>query len=81
MFLSSQNSICSFKVKFQCHYTVLMCKIGVKYQYANRAVCSYPRFRRILRIRSGYALIRACALRRSNTVYPFPVLYGPKEMS
>ena len=48
---------------------VLMCKIGIKYQYFNRVVCAYAHF--FLK-RPGCALIGACALIRTNTV-PIPV--------
>ena len=44
---------------------VLMCKIGIKYQYFNRVVCAYAQ---IFQKRPGCALIGACALIRTNTV-------------
>ena len=48
--------------------TVFMCKIGLKYQYASRTVCTYAHgFQK----RPGCALIGACALIRTNTVGGF----------
>ena len=47
---------------------VLMCKIGIKYQYFSRVVCAYAQ---ILQKRPGCALIGACALIRTNMVIKF----------
>ena len=45
---------------------ILMCKIGVKFQCASQGVCAYvPVFGK----RQGSALIGACALIKTNTVY------------
>ena len=43
-----------------------MCRIGVKRQHTFGAVCSYAR---VFRKRLGRALIGACALIRTNTVF------------
>ena len=53
--------------------TIFSCKNGVKYQYASRAVCAYAH---IFRKRPGYALIGACALIRTNTVFDHPLWPG-----
>ena len=45
---------------------VLMCKIDVKYRYANRAVCAMNVFLK----QPGCAFIGACVLIRMNAVYP-----------
>ena len=46
--------------------TVFICKIGIIYQYASRAVCAYAY---VFGKRPGCALIGgACALIRTNTV-------------
>ena len=45
--------------------TVFMCKIGIKYQYASRAVCAYAY---VVEKLPGCALIGACVLIRTNTV-------------
>ena len=47
-------------------YMVLMCKVGVKYQNASRAVGTYVHY---FRICPGCALIGACVLIRMNTVF------------
>ena len=52
-------------IRFNAADTVSMCKIGINYQYATRAVCAYAHSFRKLR---GCALIGACALIRTNTV-------------
>ena len=51
--------------------TVFLSENCVKYQYARRAVCAYAR---VFRKRPGCALIGACALIRTNTVYHFFLL-------
>ena len=48
--------------------TVFMCKIGIKYQYASRAVCAYAY---VFWETAGCGLIGACALIRTNTVVCF----------
>ena len=48
--------------------TVFMCKIGIEYQYASRAVCAYAY---VFGKRPGCALIGAYALIRKNTVCTF----------
>ena len=56
-----------FRLSFNDVNTVYVCKHCVKYQYASRAVCAYARgFRK----RPGCALFGACALIRTNTVFP-----------
>ena len=45
---------------------ILKCKTAEKYHYAHRVVCAYAHD---FRIRPGCALIGACALIRTNTVY------------
>ena len=53
-------------LSFNAVNMVIMCKFGLKYQYAGRALCA---FAHIFRERLGCALIGACALIRMNTVY------------
>ena len=43
-----------------------MCKIGTKYQYCSRVVCACAQ---LFQKQPGCALIGACALIRTNTVY------------
>ena len=52
--------------------TVFMCKFGIKYQYAGRAVCAYAY---VFWKRPGCVLIGACSLIRTNTVYQIYLLY------
>ena len=47
---------------------MILCKIGIKYQYIGRAVCAHAH---LFRKRPGCALIGACALIRTNTVCLF----------
>ena len=53
-------------------YMVFRCKICVKYKYAMAPpkflLCAYAH---VFRKRPGYALIRACVLFRTNTVYQY----------
>ena len=42
-----------------------MCKIGIKWQFPDRAVCAYAHD---FRNRPGRVLIGACALIRANTI-------------
>ena len=52
-------------LSFDVANTVLLCKIGIKWQFASRAVCAYAHdFRK----RPGSTLIGACALIRTNMV-------------
>ena len=54
------------RFSFNASNAVLMCGIRVKYQYTIQAVCAYAYvFQKI----PGCALIRACALIRTNTVF------------
>ena len=53
------------RICFNAANTVLMCKIGIKYLYASRAVRAYAH---VFRKRLGRALIRASALIRMNAV-------------
>ena len=52
-------------ISFNAANTELMFKIGIIYQYASRAVCTYAH---IFWKRAGCVLIVACALIRTNTV-------------
>ena len=52
-------------IGFNACYTLLMCKIGLKYQYASWAVCVYAY---IFGKRPWCALIGACALIGTYTV-------------
>ena len=53
------------RLSFNASYAVLMCRIGVKYQYTIRVVCAYAY---VFPKRPGCALIGACVLIRTNTV-------------
>ena len=55
----------NFSLKFNAVNMVLMCTIGVNYQYASRAVCAYAH---VFCNQAGCALIGACVLIRTNTV-------------
>ena len=59
------------RLYFNVANKVSICKIYVKYQYANQAVCAYVH---IFRKSRGWALIRACALIITNTVIIFLTL-------
>ena len=54
------------RLNFNVVNTVFLSENCVKYQYARRAVCAYAR---VFRKRPGCALIGACALIRTNTVF------------
>ena len=53
------------RLSFNTSNAVLICRIGVKYQYTIQAVCGYAY---VFRKRPGCALIGACALIKTNTV-------------
>ena len=76
--MSNQSMVMSFKysncwkvvfdhlrLRFNASNVVLMCRIGVKYQYTIRAVCAHAY---VFQKRPGCALIGGCALIRTNTV-------------
>ena len=56
------------KLSFNVCYAASRGQIGEKYKYAGRAVCAYVH---AFRKRPGCALIGACALIRTNTVFLF----------
>ena len=72
MVMSSKYSNClkvvfdHLRFSFNASNAVLMCRISVKYQYTIQAVCAFAYvFQKI----PGCALIGACALIRTNTVF------------
>ena len=66
------------RISYNALNTVLICKIGLKYQYTFCALCAYAH---VFRKRPGCGLIGACAIIRTKTVFrPFcPILRISKK--